>query len=82
VTTARGRALRMRARPRRQAVVSGTLQEAPMPRTTRPRHSTPAHTSAAVDAIMATLDHPHADAVQRLRAAVLGVDPAIAEGVK
>lgn len=53
-----------------------------MPRTTRPRHSTPAHTSAAVDAIMATLDHPHADAVQRLRAAVLGVDPAIAEGVK
>jgi len=31
---------------------------------------------------MATLDHPHADAVQRLRAAVLGADPAIAEGVK
>lgn len=53
-----------------------------MARTTRPRHSTPADTSAAVDAFMATLDHPHAEAVQRLRAAVLGADPAIAEGVK
>ena len=45
-------------------------------------HSTPADTSAAVDAFMATLDHPHADAVQRLRALVLGVDPTVAEGVK
>jgi len=53
-----------------------------MTKTVRPRHSTPADTSAAVDAFMATLDHPHADAVQRLRALVLGADPTIAEGVK
>lgn len=48
----------------------------------RSPHSTPADTSAAVDAFMAALDHPHADAVQRLRALVLGVDPTIAEGIK
>lgn len=48
----------------------------------RSPHGTPADTSAAVDAFMATLDHPHADAVQRLRALVLGVDPTIAEGIK
>lgn len=48
----------------------------------RTPHSTPTDTSAAVDAFMATLDHPHADAVQRLRALVLGVDPTIAEGIK
>ena len=48
----------------------------------RTPHSTPADTSAAVDAFMATLDHPHADAVQRLRALVLGVDPTIAEGIQ
>ena len=48
----------------------------------RSPHSIPADTSAAVDAFMATLDHPHADAVQRLRALVLGVDPTVAEGVK
>ncbi|MET0327871.1 MAG: DUF1801 domain-containing protein [Luteimonas sp.] len=53
-----------------------------MAKTARPRHSTPADTSVAVDAFMATLDHPHADAVQRLRALVLGVHPTIAEGVK
>ena len=52
-----------------------------MPAIRTPR-STPADTSAAVDAFMATLDHPHADAVQRLRALVLGVDPTIAEGIK
>ena len=48
----------------------------------RTPHSTPADTSAAVDAFMATLDHPHADAFQRLRALVLGVDPTVAEGIK
>ncbi|MEF3083080.1 DUF1801 domain-containing protein [Luteimonas sp. SMYT11W] len=53
-----------------------------MAKTARPRHSTPADTSVAVDAFMAALDHPHAGAVQRLRALVLGVDPTIAEGVK
>ncbi|MCD9029006.1 DUF1801 domain-containing protein [Luteimonas sp. BDR2-5] len=46
------------------------------------RHATPADTSVAVDAFMATLDHPHADAVQCLRALVLGIDPTVAEGVK
>jgi len=45
-------------------------------------HSTPVDTSAAVGAYMDRLDHPHANAVQRLRALVLGVDPTIAEGVK
>lgn len=53
-----------------------------MAKTARPHYSTPADTSVAVDAFMAALDHPHAAAVQRLRALVLGVDPAIAEGVK
>ena len=53
-----------------------------MAKTARPQHSTPADTSVAVDAFMADLDHLHADAVQRLRALVLGVDPTIAEGVK
>ena len=37
-----------------------------MAKTARPRHSTPADTSVAVDAFMAALDHPHADAVQAL----------------
>ena len=46
------------------------------------RHVTPADTSAAVDAFMATLDHPHRDTIQRLRVLILGTDPAIAEGVK
>ncbi len=45
------------------------------------RHATPADTSVAVDAFMASLVHPQADAVQCLRAVVLGVDPTIAEGV-
>ncbi|MCD9097494.1 DUF1801 domain-containing protein [Luteimonas fraxinea] len=53
-----------------------------MAKTARPRHSTPADTSVAVDAFMADLDHPHVDAVQRLRALVLGVDPTVAEGIK
>ncbi|WP_101926865.1 MULTISPECIES: DUF1801 domain-containing protein [Luteimonas] len=46
------------------------------------RHRTPADTAAAVDALLATLVHPHLDAVQRLRAVVTGADPAVAEGVK
>ena len=39
-------------------------------------------TSAAVDAFMATLDHPFKAEVQAPRAAILSVDPAIAEGIK
>lgn len=38
--------------------------------------------SAAVDAFMATLDHPFKAEVQALRTAILALDPAIAEGIK
>jgi hypothetical protein len=41
-----------------------------------------ADSRAAVDSFMATLDHPQHAAVQALREAVLGADPAIAEGIK
>lgn len=41
-----------------------------------------ADSSAAVDALMATLEHPHRDAVQALREIVCGADARIAEGVK
>lgn len=46
------------------------------------RHASKADTGAAVDALMAGLDHPHKDAIARLRSLVLATDPAIAEGVK
>ena len=45
-------------------------------------HQTPADTAQAVDAFMATLVHPAKDVVVALRAAVLGSDPSISEGVK
>lgn len=52
-------------------------------RTARPKaHSSAADTTQAVDAFMATLAHPHADAIQALRRTILAVDPAIAEGIK
>jgi hypothetical protein len=35
-----------------------------------------------VDRLMANLDHPHKDAVEYLRAAILAVDPGITEQVK
>lgn len=38
--------------------------------------------TAAVDALMAQLAHPHADAIDALRSAVRTADPSIAEGVK
>jgi hypothetical protein len=41
-----------------------------------------ADTKAAVDAFMATLEHPHRDAVAELRRVVAGADPSIGEGVK
>ena len=47
-----------------------------------PRHASPADSSAAVDALMATLSHPHLDAIAVLRRAILTVDPSVAEGVK
>jgi hypothetical protein len=45
-------------------------------------HTTAADTTAAVDAFMATLAHPHKDAIERLRRCMLAVDPAVREGVK
>ncbi|MDH5833310.1 DUF1801 domain-containing protein [Luteimonas kalidii] len=53
-----------------------------MPASRAVRHATPADTRAAVDALMATLVHPHKPAIEALRAAILAVDPSIAEGVK
>ena len=46
------------------------------------RHATAADTSAAVDALMARLEHPHKAGIEALRRAILAVDPAVAEGVK
>ncbi len=48
----------------------------------RSSKKTSADTSAAVDAFMATLEHPHKDAIAALRDVVRGADPSIAEGVK
>ncbi|MDH5829038.1 hypothetical protein QFW80_00675 [Luteimonas sp. M1R5S18] len=53
-----------------------------MPAAPATRHATPADTRAAVDALMATLTHPHKASIEALRAAILAVDPSIAEGVK
>ncbi len=39
-------------------------------------------TSAAVDALMADLEHPHKDAIEQLRVLLRAADPAILEGVK
>lgn len=47
-----------------------------------PLHATPADTTQAVDDFMAALDHPCKDGIEALRKLVLGVDPAIAEGIK
>lgn len=48
-----------------------------------PRHvRTPPDSSAAVDALMAALAHPHKPAIEALRRTILAADPAIAEGVK
>ena len=45
-------------------------------------HSTTADSTEAVDAFMRTLVHPFKAEIEVIRAAVLGADPAIAEGVK
>ncbi|HEX5635110.1 MAG TPA: DUF1801 domain-containing protein [Gemmatimonadales bacterium] len=47
-----------------------------------PAHRTPADTTVAVDAFMASLEHPHKDAIALLRRLVAGVDPSVAEGIK
>jgi hypothetical protein len=48
----------------------------------QPRHDTPSDSSAAVDALMARLVHPHKPAIERLRRTIINSNPAIAEGVK
>ena len=45
-------------------------------------HNSPEDRTEAVDALVATLDHPHTGAIQLLRQLVLGVHPSIREGVK
>jgi Domain of unknown function (DU1801) len=45
-------------------------------------HSGAADTTAAVDAFMATLEHPFKAEIAAIRCAILGVDARIAEGVK
>lgn len=45
-------------------------------------HNSRADTTLAVDAFMDQLDHPCKAVVQAVRQALLGADPAIAEGVK
>ena len=46
------------------------------------RTAAAADTAEAVDAFMATLEHPHKAAIEALRTIIAGADPAIAEGVK
>lgn len=49
---------------------------------TASRHTTPADTTEAVDALLKTLTHPHKTELQALRAGILEADPTIEEGVK
>ncbi len=42
----------------------------------------PADSTAAVDRYMAELNHPHIEEVQALRTLILGINPAIGEGIK
>jgi hypothetical protein len=46
------------------------------------QHTSPHDTSAAVDAFLAALVHPHKDVVEALRALILSAAPSIREGVK
>lgn len=51
--------------------------------TSRPaRPVVSADTTEAVERFMATLEHPHKDAIQLIRRIMCSADPAIAEGVK
>ena len=43
---------------------------------------TKSDTTEAVDHFMATLVHPHKDAIEALRDVILGANPSIAEGIK
>lgn len=46
------------------------------------RHASPQDTAQAVDAFLAALAHPRKDDIERLRALMREVDPAVAEGIK
>lgn len=48
----------------------------------KPIHATKADTTEAVEAFLATLEHPRLDEIRALRGIVLGADPSIAEGIK
>ena len=54
----------------------------PVSKPKSPLHATPSDTTKAVDDFMAVLDHPCKGEIEALRKLVLGVDPAIAEGIK
>jgi hypothetical protein len=45
-------------------------------------HRTPADSTKAVDDFMRALDHPFKAEIEAIRAAILGADRAIAEGIK
>lgn len=45
-------------------------------------HSTPADSTAAVDAFMSSLVHPHKAEIETLRELMLEADPSVREGVK
>jgi hypothetical protein len=51
-------------------------------RPTQAPHTSAADTTTAVDAFMASLEHPHKDVIEAIRVAVLGAGPGIAEGIK
>ena len=47
-----------------------------------PRERTPTRAAADVESLLATLDHPHADAIDALRALIRGVDSRVRESIK
>jgi hypothetical protein len=47
-----------------------------------PKHASKTDTSAAVDDLLLTLNHPATPEIQALRAVICAVDPSIMEGVK
>ena len=54
----------------------------PTPRAGKSSAAKRAAPPADVDAFVAALDHPHADAIRALRAIILGVDPRVAAEIK
>ncbi len=54
----------------------------PITKQSKAAHSSPADSTRAVDAFMATLVHPLKNEIEQVRALILRVDPSIAEGIK